>query len=69
MESQNNKYETVFEVWIEGEIGLYAGKPILFSVHRSEPSARLRMKEFLEDGKFAAIKRVRRRLYTPVTDK
>ena len=69
MESQNNKYETVFEVWIEGEIGLYAGKPILFSVHKSEPSARLRMKEFLEDGKFAAIKQVRRRLYTPVTDK
>jgi len=64
--SENIKYETVFEVWVEGRLGLHAGKPILHSVHHSETAARVSMKEFLEEGKFAAIKQVRRRLFTNV---
>jgi len=67
-QSENIKYETVFEVWVQGEMGLHAGMPILYSIHRSEPAARVKMKEFLEGGRFAAIKQVRRRLYTPVTE-
>jgi len=64
--NENIKYETVFEVWVEGSMGLHAHQPILHSIHHSEPTARKHMKEFLEEGKFAAIKQVRRRLYTPV---
>ncbi len=55
-----SKYETVFEVWVEGNLGLHAGKPILHSIHHSEPAAHKQMKEILEGGKFAAIKQVRR---------
>lgn len=54
------KYETVFEVWVEGSMGVHAHQPILHSVHESEPAARRHMKEFLEKGKFAAIKQIRR---------
>ena len=64
--NENIKYETVFEVWVEGSMGLHAHQPILHSIHHSETAARRYMKEFLEEGKFAAIKQVRRRLYTPV---
>tara|TARA_R110000737_G_scaffold282814_1_gene289485 strand:+ start:2159 stop:2386 length:228 start_codon:yes stop_codon:yes gene_type:complete len=61
LESEKNiKYETVFEVWVEGSLGVHAHQPILHSVHESEPAARVYMKEFLEKGKFAAIKQIRR---------
>lgn len=61
LESEKNiKYETVFEVWVEGSLGVHAHQPILHSVHESEPAARVYMKEFLEkanllpSNKFAA---------------
>lgn len=60
------KHETVFEVWVQGNLGLHAGKPILHSVHHSEPAARLQMKQFLEEGRFSAIKQIRRPIYTAV---
>jgi|TARA_Y100000296_G_scaffold3529_1_gene4742 hypothetical protein len=55
------KFETVFEVWIQGEIGLHANKPILHSIHRNETEAKESMNLFLESGKFAAIKQIRRK--------
>tara|TARA_R110000851_G_scaffold309089_7_gene468424 strand:+ start:28980 stop:29201 length:222 start_codon:yes stop_codon:yes gene_type:complete len=62
MASQKNeqKYETVFEVWVQGNLGIHAGKPLLHSIHHDEPEAQWEMKQMLEAGKFAAIKQVRR---------
>jgi len=62
------KFETVFEVWVQGKLGLHAGKPILHSVYHDEPAARQQMKLFLEEGRFSAIKQVRRPLYTAAQD-
>ena len=42
LESEKNiKYETVFEVWVEGSLGVHAHQPILHSVHESEPAERV----------------------------
>lgn len=62
------KYETVFEVWVQGKLGMHAGKPMLHSVFHDESSARKQMKLFLEEGRFSAIKQVRRPLYTAAPD-
>ena len=58
------KFETVFEVWVRGEIGLHANKPILHSIHRNETEAKESMNLYLESGKFAAIKQIRRKIDT-----
>ena len=61
MLEDKNQFETVFEVWVRGEIGLHANKPILHSIHRTETEARESMNLYLESGKFAAIKQIRRK--------
>ncbi len=44
-----------FEEYVEGEIGLHKGKPILHSVHTSLRSAQIVMREHLKKGKFATL--------------
>ena len=63
------KFETVFEVWVRGEIGLHANKPILHSIHRNETEAKESMNLYLENGKFAAIKQIRRKISLDLFDK
>lgn len=62
LKSESNKFSTIFQVWVQGGLGIHASSPILHSVHDSEPSARIQMKIFLEEGKFAAIKQIRKRI-------
>ena len=44
-----------FEVWVEGELGLHKGKPMLHSVHTSMVKAQKVMQEHLRQGKFATL--------------
>jgi hypothetical protein len=44
-----------FEVWVEGELGLHKGKPMLHSVHISMVKAQKVMQEYLRQGKFATL--------------
>jgi|TARA_Y100000310_G_scaffold202427_1_gene202615 hypothetical protein len=53
------KYEILFEVWIQGEIGIYAGKPIMYSIHKQKAEAQKKMRKFLEEGRYAAIKEIK----------
>ena len=44
-----------FEVWVEGELGLHKGKPMLHSIHQSLVKAQKVMQEHLKRGKFATL--------------
>lgn len=44
-----------YEVYVEGEVGLHKGKPILHSVHSTLFKAQRAMQEHLRRGKFATI--------------
>ena len=44
-----------FEIWVEGELGLHKGKPILHSVHFTLVKAQKVMQEHLRRGKFATL--------------
>lgn len=44
-----------YEVYVEGELGLHKGKPILHSVHTSRIKAQKIMSEMLRRGKFATL--------------
>ena len=44
-----------YEVYVEGEVGLHKGKPILHSVHTSLLKAQKVMGEHLRKGKFATL--------------
>jgi len=44
-----------YEVYVEGEIGLHKGKPILHSVYISRLKAQKAMSEILRRGKFATL--------------
>tara|TARA_Y100000310_G_C20505432_1_gene726174 strand:+ start:126 stop:326 length:201 start_codon:yes stop_codon:yes gene_type:complete len=62
MEDKEKKFKTVFEVWVQGELGLNALKPVLHSIHDDESDAKKEMSKFLEEGRFSAIKQIRRKI-------
>ena len=44
-----------FEVWVEGELGLHKGKPMLHSIHTTMVKAQKVMQAHLRQGKFATL--------------
>ena len=44
-----------YEIYVEGEIGLHKGKPILHSVHANRVKAQKVMAGILSRGKFATL--------------
>ena len=44
-----------YEIYVEGEIGLHKGKPILHSVYTNRVKAQKIMADMLRSGKFATL--------------
>ncbi len=59
-------HSTVYEVWTQGRIGLNKNKPVLYGIYHTKIEAHQAMFTFLEQGKFATIKEITKRIYGEV---